>query len=53
MIRKPKDYPFYIGTQAHTFKYANALRISSTDSEKILWQKLKAKKICKLNTHKT
>lgn len=44
MIRKPKDYPFYIGSDAHIFKNANALRERSTDSEKILWQKLKAKK---------
>lgn len=48
MTRRPKDYPFYIGAQAHTFKYANALRESSTDSEKILWQKLKAKKFYNL-----
>jgi very-short-patch-repair endonuclease len=44
MVRTSKDYPFYIGAQAHMFKNANTLRTNSTDSEKILWQKLKAKK---------
>ncbi|MBA3971148.1 MAG: DUF559 domain-containing protein [Bacteroidetes bacterium] len=44
MIRRPKDYPFYIGAQAYIFKNAKVLRERSTDSEKILWQKLKAKK---------
>ena len=48
MTRRPKDYPFYFGAQAHTFKYANELRESSTDAEKILWQKLKAKKFFNL-----
>jgi cyclase len=40
----PKDYPFFLGAKANIFKNAEALRIRSTDSEKILWQKLKAKK---------
>lgn len=48
MTRRPKDYPFFIGAQAHTFQNANALRESSTDAEKILWQKLKAKKFFNL-----
>jgi very-short-patch-repair endonuclease len=45
MNRRPKNYPFFIGAQLHTFQNANVLRESSTDSEKILRQKLKAKKL--------
>ena len=43
-MTSPKDYPFFVGAKAHIFKNANSLRTTSTDSEKILWQKLKAKK---------
>ena len=43
-MRIPKDYPFFIGANASIFQNAKALRNNSTDSEKILWQHLKAKK---------
>ena len=48
MIRRPKDYPFFIGAKAHIFKNAIALRSNNTDPEKILWQKLRAKRFCGL-----
>ena len=43
-MRTPKDYPFFIAANAQIFQNARALRVSSTDTEKILWQHLKAKK---------
>ena len=39
-----KDYPFFFGAKANTFENARALRKNTTESEKILWQSLKAKK---------
>ena len=45
-MKTPKDYSFFYGAKAGIFKNARALKKNSTDSEKILWQQLRAKKLC-------
>jgi very-short-patch-repair endonuclease len=45
-MKASKDYPFFFSAKARIFENAKSLRNNSTDSEKILWQYLKAKKLC-------
>jgi very-short-patch-repair endonuclease len=38
-------YPFYFGAKPEILRVAASLRLSMTESEKILWQKLKSRKL--------
>ena len=47
-MKSLKDHPMFFGAEAKIFENAEALRVRSTDAEKILWQLLRAKRFCGL-----